>query len=190
MLETELFNRINGGRTVNVHLKSLDEARKMGAICPFGEKYGDLVRVIDVPEFSMEFCGGCHVSDIYEIGMIKVTSESSISAGVRRIEGVTGKSAFELFQTENETVDLISRQLKQKGNLVSLVKNLQDNLKSKNKELEKLKQQLSLGKMDKMYAEMPRIGDLSYLQANFEGLDSKTFRALSDQAIQKIGSEF
>lgn len=188
MLETELFNRINGGRTVNVHLKSLDEARKMGAICPFGEKYGDLVRVIDVPEFSMEFCGGCHVSDIYEIGMIKVTSESSISAGVRRIEGVTGKSAFELFQTENETVDLISRQLKQKGNIVSLVKNLQDNLKSKNKELEKLKQQLSLGKMDKMYAEMPRIGDLSYLQANFEGLDSKTFRALSDQAIQKIGS--
>ena len=120
--------------------------------------------------------------------MIKITSESSISAGVRRIEGVTGRSAFQLFQIENETVDKISRQLKQKGDLVSTVKSLQDNLRAKNKELDKLKQELSLGKMDKMYSEMPKIGELSYLQANFEGLDSKTFRALSDQAIQKIGS--
>ena len=188
MLEIELFNRINTGRSVVVHLKSLDEARQMGAICPFGEKYGDLVRVVDVPEFSMEFCGGCHVNDIFEIGMIKVTSESSISAGVRRIEGVTGRGAFQLFQIENETVDKISRQLKQKGDLVSTVQSLQDNLRAKNKELDKLKQELSLGKMDKMYSEMPKIGELSYLQANFEGLDSKTFRALSDQAIQKIGS--
>ncbi len=187
-VETELFERINGGRRVLVHLKSLDEARQMGAICPFGEKYGDLVRVVDVPEFSMEFCGGCHVNDIFEIGMVKVTSESSISAGVRRIEGVTGRGAFELFQEENSTVDKITRQLKQKGNLVTLVQGLQDNLKTKNKELDKLKQELNLGKMDSMYAEMPKIGELSYLQANFEGLDSKTFRALSDQAIQKIGS--
>ncbi len=188
MIETELFDRINGGRSVSVHLKSLDDARQMGAICPFGEKYGELVRVVDVPEFSMEFCGGCHVNNIFEIGMIKITSESSISAGVRRIEGVTGRSAFQLFQIENATVDNISRQLKQKGDLVSLVQNLQHSLKVKNKELEKLKQELSLGKMDNLYSEMPKIGELSYLQANFEGLDSKTFRALSDQAIQKIGS--
>ncbi len=187
-VETELFERINGGRRVLVHLKSLDEARQMGAICPFGEKYGELVRVVDVPDFSMEFCGGCHVNDIFEIGMVKVTSESSISAGVRRIEGVTGRGAFELFQEENSTVDKITRQLKQKGDLVTLVQGLQDNLKTKSKELDKLKQELNLGKMDSMYAEMPKIGELSYLQANFEGLDSKTFRALSDQAIQKIGS--
>ena len=120
--------------------------------------------------------------------MVKVTSESSISAGVRRIEGVTGRGAFELFQEENSTVDKITRQLKQKGDLVTLVQGLQDNLKTKSKELDKLKQELNLGKMDSMYAEMPKIGELSYLQANFEGLDSKTFRALSDQAIQKIGS--
>ena len=187
-VENELFDRINGGRQVIIHQKSLEEARQMGAICPFGEKYGDSVRVVDVPEFSMEFCGGCHVNNIFEIGMIKVTSESSISAGVRRIEGVSGRGAFALFQEENSTVEKISRQLKQKGDLVTTVQGLQDNLRSKNKELEKLKQELNLGKMESMYSKMPKVGNLSYLQANFEGLDSKTFRALSDQAIQKIGS--
>ena len=187
MLEIELFNRINTGRSVVVHLKSLDEARQMGAICPFGEKYVDLVRVIDVPEFSMGCVAVATLATHFEIGMIKVTSESSISAGVRRIEGVTGRGAFQLFQIENETVDKISRQLKQ-GDLVSTVQVCKTTSRAKNKELDKLKQELSLGKMDKMYSDMPKIGELSYLQANFEGLDSKTFRALSDQAIQKIGS--
>ena len=112
--------------------------------------------------------------------MIKVTSESSISAGVRRIEGVTGRGAFTLFQEENSTVEKISRQLKQKGDLVTTVQGLQDNLRSKNKELEKLKQELNLGKMESMYSKMPKVGNLSYLQANFEGLDSKS-KITSDQ---------
>lgn len=188
MLEQQLFERINVGRKVNVHLKSLDEARKMGAICPFGEKYGDLVRVIDVPDYSMEFCGGCHVDDVLEIGMIKVVSESSISAGVRRIEGITGPTAFRLFQKENRTIAQLFRQLKHQGDLPIIVQELQDGLKAANKEVIKLKQELSLGKLESLYSNLPRIGDLSYLQANFEGLDGKTFRALSDQVIQKIGS--
>ena len=100
-LEKSLFLQINKNENVVVHEKSLEDAQKMGAICPFGEKYGDVVRVIDIPGLSMEFCGGTHVDEISEIGMIKIISEGSIASGIRRIEGICSKDAFSLFLTQD-----------------------------------------------------------------------------------------
>jgi len=187
-VEQELFRRLNSGNEVVVHHKSLEDARKMGALCPFGEKYADEVRVIDIPGMSMEFCGGTHVSNISEIGMIKIVSESSISAGVRRIEGVTAANAFELFQSQDQDLDSISRTLKQKEGIPQVIEEMQSKLKASNKELMKLREELQQIKMENLYKDLPKIKEMQYLQASLEGVDAKSFRSLSDTAIQKIGS--
>lgn len=187
-LEKNLFLQINVNTKVDVHEKSLEDAKKMGAICPFGEKYGDLVRVIDIPGLSMEFCGGTHVSEISEIGMIKIISEGSIASGIRRIEGICSKDAFSLFLDHDSTLDKISRTLKQKNNLSDVIAELQNSLKSKDKEISKLKEVMNASKLDNLEEKLEKVGELAYLTACFDGIDTKGFRKLSDQAIQKIGS--
>ncbi len=187
-IESELFQRINSGKKLLVHNKPLDEARKMGALCPFGEKYSDIVRVIEVPGFSMEFCGGTHVSDISEIGMVKITSESSISAGVRRIEGIVASAAFDLFQKEHEAFEGIKQSLKVKDGILDRVIGLQEELRQKEKEILKLKTEISQGSLNRMYEDVLVINGVKVLCAGFLELDAKVFKTLPDQAVQKLGS--
>ena len=187
-VEAELFVQVHKGRKVTVHLKSLDDARKMGALCPFGEKYADEVRVIDIPDYSMEFCGGTHVRDIAEIGMVKIISESSIAAGVRRIEGVVSKKAFALFQEEDSVLREIQNALSSKENLAGLVRSLQGDLKQRDKQVNSLRMELSERTLESLYSSLPSVEELQYVHASFLGLDAKSFRVLSDKAIQRIGS--
>ena len=187
-VEAELFERIHMGKKVNVHHKSLEDARKMGALCPFGEKYGDEVRVIQIPEFSMEFCGGTHVDDIAEIGMIKILSESSIAAGVRRIEGVVSKKAFGLFQEEDETLREVQGVLNTRENLGETIRALQIELKKRDKELTSLRLSGSERDLDQALQNVLLEGSLPFITSRFTGLDAKSFRLLSDKAMQKLGS--
>jgi len=187
-IEAELFQRINSGKRLKIHNKPLDEARKMGAICPFGEKYGDIVRVIEVPGYSMEFCGGTHVEDIAEIGMVKIVSESSISAGVRRIEGIVASAAFELFQKEHEAVEGLKQSLKVKDGIVSRVSGLLEELRQKEKEIHRLKTEISQGSLNRMYEDVVTVKGVKLLCAGFLDLDAKVFKTLPDQAVQKLGS--
>jgi len=187
-VEAELFERIHKGKSVSVHLKSLDDARKMGAICPFGEKYGDEVRVIDISEYSMEFCGGTHVEDIAEIGMVKIISESSIAAGVRRIEGVVSRRAFGLFQEEDEILRDVQGALSTRENIGDSIRSLQSELKKRDKQLGVLRMQLCERELESAFESVESVGSLPVLSAEFADLDAKSFRALSDKAIQKLGS--
>jgi alanyl-tRNA synthetase len=105
---------IQGNRSIEVSIHGVDEAKKMGAMALFGEKYGDRVRVIKMGDFSMELCGGTHASSTGEIGILKILSESSIASGVRRVEAVCGLSALELMQSQFHTLAEISKVFKAK----------------------------------------------------------------------------
>lgn len=92
-VEAIVNEQVLAGKAVNIEELPIEEAKKKGATALFGEKYGNIVRVVTVPDFSMEFCGGSHVSNTAQIGMFKIVSEGSSGAGVRRIEAVTGHGA-------------------------------------------------------------------------------------------------
>src|SRR5262249_3657579 len=89
-----------------------NEARKLGAMALFGEKYGDIVRVVTIPEFSMELCGGTHVRNTSEIGIFKIVAETGVAAGRRGIEAVTGPGAYEMLKHEEQTLQRIAEMLK------------------------------------------------------------------------------
>jgi alanyl-tRNA synthetase len=119
---------------VETFIKDFDEAKKMGATALFGEKYGDKVRVVKVGDYSMELCGGTHVNYTGEIGLFKITSETSIASGMRRIEAVTGEAAYRLVKEQKEILDELEEVLKVKGE--EIVKKVNELLES-NKLLER-----------------------------------------------------
>lgn len=131
----EIVNQeIQKAQNLNVGIYSLEEAKKMGAAALFGEKYGEKVRVVGVPQYSLEFCGGAHVKNTGEIGVFKITSESSAASGIRRIEAITGKTALkELFRRYE-----ILASVKRNFNIVALeLENRLKDLTKENKDLKK-----------------------------------------------------
>ena len=105
-IELRVNNKFGKARSSIFRYKPIAEAKAMGAMALFGEKYGDIVRVVRVGDYSIELCGGCHVSNTAQIGLFKIVSESGIGSGVRRIEAVTGRSAYEYL---GEQLDLLKQ---------------------------------------------------------------------------------
>ena len=111
-IEAIVNREIWRGAPVTYREMPYPEARAAGAMALFGEKYGDVVRVVTIPEFSMELCGGTHVRNTSEIGIFKIVAETGVAAGVRRIEAVTGPGAYELLRGEEQTLQRIAELLK------------------------------------------------------------------------------
>ncbi|MFN0124540.1 MAG: alanine--tRNA ligase [Blastocatellia bacterium] len=165
---------------------NLDEALESGAMALFGEKYTEKVRVVSVPGFSTELCGGTHVNATGDIGAVKVVSDSSIASGTRRLEAVTGRGAFERFQvTESLLADTAARLNAQPKALPGAVDKLQEQIKQQQKEIERLKLKLAQGggASDDQVSE---VSGLKVLVRRVEGLGKDGRRQLADSLTRKV----
>jgi alanyl-tRNA synthetase len=165
---------------------SFDDAVKHGAMALFGEKYGDEVRVLDIGS-SRELCGGVHVSRTGDIGLFKIIAESGVAAGIRRVEAVTGEGALALVQNLNRRVNEVAAALKtQPEELTQRIAQVQDHVKSLEKELATLKAKLASSQGDEMLSQAVDVDGIKVLAAMLEGADVATLRQTMDKLKDKL----
>ena len=168
---------------------SIDEARNRGAMALFGEKYGEVVRVVDMGGYSIELCGGAHLKNTAQVGSFKILSENGVAAGVRRIEAVTGKEALKHYQALEDEIKEICRLVKSTPDkLLSRLEQLLAEQKETAKELEKLKAKMAGGAADEMLSGKVEIGGVAVLAAEVKDMDGNALRTMGDQLKQKLGS--
>jgi len=190
VIETLVNDQIRTNSAVATELCNMDEAKTKGAMALFGEKYGDTVRVLTMGDgFSVELCGGTHVNRTGDIGLFRITSESGVAAGVRRIEAITGAKALALFDQVEALVDNASRGLK--ANRDTLIEKL-DSLVAQNRKLEKdlaaLKTKLATAGSGDVLSQAVDITGIRVLALNLVGADAKSLRETADQFKNKLGS--
>ena len=167
---------------------SMEEAKSKGAKALFGEKYGDVVRVVNIgDDFSVELCGGTHVSRTGEIGLVKVAVETSVAAGIRRIESYSGMKAVNLCNEQQDQITAISGVIKgSKGDLSSRIQNLLDENKSLHREIKNLKQQLASSAGSDLMEGLQELNGISVLTKIIDDNDASNVRDIADQVRSKL----
>ncbi len=171
---------------VATDVMELEDALSTGAMALFGEKYGEKVRVVKVPGFSKELCGGTHVSRTGDIGLCKIVYEGSISAGVRRIEAITGSAALERFQAATASLNRVAQAVHaSEPELLEQVEKMLMHQRSMEKELQQLKQQMAQAKSGQVETLAREIKGAMVLAARVDGLDRDQMRSLADTLRNK-----
>jgi len=166
----------------------IESAQNTGAMMLFGEKYGDEVRVLDIGS-SRELCGGTHVNRTGDIGLFKITSESGVAAGVRRVEATTGEGALKLINAQQTLISALANDLKAPVNeLASKVAQLSDHAKSLEKELARLKSKLASSQGDDLATQAVEIAGVKVLAATLDGADANALRETMDKLKDKLKS--
>ncbi len=164
----------------------IEEAKKMGAMMLFGEKYGDVVRVVKAGDFSTEFCGGTHVSNSGEIGLFKIIGESSVAAGVRRITAVTGINLLNSYKNETQIIEDSANALKTGLNdVVSKINTVMAELKNKDKEIQSLNAELTKLKSADALSKPVKVGELDVYVAKLNGTTPDALRSMGDDIKAK-----
>jgi alanyl-tRNA synthetase len=186
-IERLVNNETLKNTTVSKDEKTLDEALQGGAMALFGEKYSDRVRVVSVPGFSSELCGGTHVDATGDIGAFKIISDASIASGTRRLEAVTGKGAYERFQqTESLLAETAARLNTSPRSLPGEVERLQTQLREQQREIERLKLKLAQGATAPADEKISEIHGLKILVRKVDNLGKDGRRQLADSLSRRI----
>ncbi|GFD81977.1 alanine--tRNA ligase [Tenacibaculum sp. KUL118] len=187
-VERRVNQEIRANHTLATELMDLDEAKASGAMALFGEKYDEKVRVVTMGPFSVELCGGTHVTRTGDIGLFKITSEAGIASGVRRIEAVTGEHALDVVQAQQATLSSLSALLKTDSqNILDRVVSLQNQTKELEKSLNSAKQKLASQQGADMLSSVVEINGTKVLVANLEGVEAKSLRSMMDDIKNRIG---
>jgi len=174
---------------VTVTESDLEDAISQGVVALFGEKYGEKVRVVKAGDFSAELCGGTHCDATGEIGPFKIISEGSVAAGIRRIEAVTGFGAFEYHKSREAELKKAAGMLKvNELGISSKIEKVMNDLKTSEKELDKVRQKAVKGSVDSILENIKEINGVKVLAYKSNGMDMKGLRSLTDSLKDKIGS--
>lgn len=183
---------INGwiaeAHTLEVQEMAIEKAKAAGAVAMFGEKYADVVRVVDVPGVSMELCGGTHVANTAEIGLFKIVSESGVAAGIRRIEAVAGPAVLAYLNERDAVVKQLGERFKaQPGEIVDRVSALQDELKATSKALAAAREELALAKAAALATKAEAVGGFQVLVARLDGVEGAGLQSAAQGLADQLG---
>ncbi|HYL65219.1 MAG TPA: DHHA1 domain-containing protein, partial [Candidatus Methylomirabilis sp.] len=196
-IEQQVNDEIRHNTQVETNITSLEDALASGALAFFGDKYPESnVRVVTIPDeraprgfYSKELCGGTHVHRIGDIGVLKIVSEGSVAAGVRRIEAVTGIGALEHYEQQARVLAQVASQLNVGEDAVlATVEKLANTVKALEKELEAQKRKGALGQLDQLVSQVQTVKGVKVVAAEVTGTDREGLRQLVDSLRQKIGS--
>ena len=188
-VENDVNRMILADTPLKVGLYTMEQAKKKGAIGLFEDKYGDEVRVVEVPGESMELCGGTHLERTGQAGLFTILSESGVAAGVRRIEAATGWNSLEvLHKLRQEMADISALVKARPGELVKKVEGLQQELRNTRKEMQRVAAQAASGKGRDMMGEVEEIGGIKVLAARTPAPNIKVLRELMDDVSSKLES--
>lgn len=173
---------------VNTNVMNLEEAKESGAMALFDEKYKDEVRVVSVGDFSKELCGGTHVKNSGEIGVIKIVSEAGVAAGIRRIEAVTGFNAINFMEEKENVIKDAALSLKcSEKDVLNKIHLQAAELKDKEKEIIELKNKLTSNVEEELLSKIKEVNGVKYIAASLEDIDADSLRNLGDKLRDKIG---
>jgi alanyl-tRNA synthetase len=185
---------ISDAHTLEVREMALERARAAGAVAMFGEKYGDVVRVVAVPGVSMELCGGTHVSNTAEIGLFKIVAESGVAAGIRRVEAVAGAAVLAYLNERETVVKALAERFKaQPGEIVERVSALQDELRASQKALAAALEELALSRAKALVAKAQAVGSgagdaaFQVLVERFDGVDGGALQTAALGLADQLG---
>lgn len=174
---------------ITITQENIEDARKMGAMALFGEKYGNVVRVVNMGGYSVELCGGAHLKNTAQVGTFKIISENGVAAGVRRIEALTGTEALKHFQAQEEQLKTVCGIVKATpDNMVKRIETLVAEQKELSKELEKLKAKMAGGAVSEILNGKKEINGVNAVLAKVKEADGNALRTMGDQLKEKLGS--
>jgi alanyl-tRNA synthetase len=188
-IEVLINGWIADAHRLEVQEMAIEAAKAAGAVAMFGEKYADVVRVVDVPGVSMELCGGTHVANTAEIGLFKIVSEGGVAAGIRRIEAVAGPAVLAYLNERDVVVKQLGERFKaQPGEIVERVAALQEELKASGKALAAARGELALAKAAALAAQAEFVGEFQLLVARLDGVEGAGLQSAAQGLADQLGA--